>query len=192
MPNRPRAPTITVDTTAVGSSNPDAQIPMQTLSNPTSPQEATADPNLLNPNSAGNFLSVPSLSPSVSSTLGGDTFAGPGSRQSSDAGRSYFGGDATNDFLKPEDALRPDPGTEADFKVENNPFAFAPGHLGKLYNPKSLAAFSALGGAEGLEKGLRTNLRSGLNSSEQHLDGHISFEDATVTELSAKPKGVHE
>ncbi|KAL4973546.1 hypothetical protein BDW66DRAFT_153732 [Aspergillus desertorum] len=61
-----------------------------------------------------------------------------------------------------EGALRPDPGTEADFHVDNNPFAYSPGQLNKLLNPKSLPAFVALGGLTGLANGLRTDLRAGL------------------------------
>ncbi|KAH7371431.1 E1-E2 ATPase-domain-containing protein [Pyrenochaeta sp. MPI-SDFR-AT-0127] len=78
------------------------------------------------------------------------------------------------------DALIPDPGTEADFHVENNPFAFSPGQLGKLINPKSLAAFHALGGIAGLEKGLRTDIKAGLSVDECSLDGLVSFEEATT------------
>jgi hypothetical protein len=34
---------------------------------------------------------------------------------------------------------------QKDFVVENNPFAFSPGQLNKLLNPKSLPAYKALG-----------------------------------------------
>jgi Ca2+-transporting ATPase len=44
------------------------------------------------------------------------------------------------EVLNDKDALKPDPGTEADFEVENNKFAFSPGQLGKLYNPKSVSS----------------------------------------------------
>lgn len=93
-----------------------------------------------------------------------------------------FAGDAPQavDVLADDEALKPDPGTEADFTRENNPFAFTPGQLGKMFNPKSLGAFHALGGLTGLEKGLRTSCQSGLSSDEQQLDGAISFEDATT------------
>ncbi len=84
-------------------------------------------------------------------------------------------------YDSPEDALRPDPGGEKDFDVSNNPFAFTPGQLNKLLNPKSLSAYKALGGLRGLEKGLRTNLRAGLSVDEIHLDGQVSFEQATRT-----------
>ncbi|KAJ4858062.1 e1-E2 ATPase domain-containing protein [Trichoderma breve] len=68
---------------------------------------------------------------------------------------------------QPEDSiLRPNPGEEHLFDVENNPFAFSPGQLGKLINPKSVAAFVALGGLFGLEKGLWTNCRAGLESEQ--------------------------
>ncbi|KAH6997652.1 hypothetical protein BKA56DRAFT_469368 [Ilyonectria sp. MPI-CAGE-AT-0026] len=75
------------------------------------------------------------------------------------------------------DALTPDPGTEDMFKVEHNQFAFAPGHLSKLLNPKSLSAFYALGGLDGLEKGLRTDRKAGLSVDETTLDGEVTFED---------------
>jgi P-type Ca2+ transporter type 2C len=80
---------------------------------------------------------------------------------------------------RPEDALRPDRGNEKDFEVSNNPFAFSPGQLNKLLNPKSLAAFQALGGLRGLEKGLRTSITAGLSVDEARLDGSISFGEAT-------------
>lgn len=76
-------------------------------------------------------------------------------------------------------ALRPDPGSEADFEVANNKFAFSPGQLNKLLNPKSLQAYAALGGIRGIEVGLRTNLQSGLSADESSLDGAVSFEEAT-------------
>jgi Ca2+-transporting ATPase len=75
------------------------------------------------------------------------------------------------------DALTPDPGTEDMFLVEDNQFAFSPGQLSKLLNPKSLNAFYALGGLTGLEKGLRSNRHSGLSLDETTLDGAVAFED---------------
>lgn len=61
------------------------------------------------------------------------------------------------------EALQPDPGTEADFQRENNPFEFTPGQMGKLINPKSLGAFHALGGLVGLEKGLKADRDAGIS-----------------------------
>jgi Ca2+-transporting ATPase len=92
-----------------------------------------------------------------------------------------------NGILSDEDALKPDPGTEADFEVENNKFAFSPGQLGKMLNPKSLGAFHALGGLDGLEKGLRTDRRAGLSVDEQHWDDVVTFEDATHTRPRQSP-----
>ncbi|KAF4971472.1 hypothetical protein FSARC_1700 [Fusarium sarcochroum] len=66
-------------------------------------------------------------------------------------------------FLDIPDALNPDPGTEDLFEVERNPFAFSPGQLSKLLKPKSLNAFYALGGLNGLERGLRTDRTTGLS-----------------------------
>ncbi|KAL3456863.1 hypothetical protein BJX64DRAFT_296343 [Aspergillus heterothallicus] len=83
-----------------------------------------------------------------------------------------------------EEALRPDPGTEADFVVENNPFAYSPGQLNKLLNPKSLAAFVALGGLSGLVSGLHTDLRSGLSTNETSVaDGKSGASDAFADRL---------
>ncbi|ROW08442.1 hypothetical protein VMCG_03140 [Cytospora schulzeri] len=88
------------------------------------------------------------------------------------------------------DALKPDQGKEDDFEVEDNPFAFSPGELSKMFNPKSLAAFFKLGGLAGLEKGLRSNRAAGLGIDENHLDGKITFTDATGTnKAKAEPVG---
>ncbi|KKP05770.1 Ca2+-transporting ATPase [Trichoderma harzianum] len=86
---------------------------------------------------------------------------------------------------QPEDSiLRPNPGEEHLFDVENNPFAFSPGQLGKLMNPKSVAAFVALGGLLGLEKGLWTNCRAGLGIDEHYIVQSITFDQATTAHLS--------
>lgn len=85
-------------------------------------------------------------------------------------------------FQDSENALTPDPGTEADFEVQDNKFAFSPGQLNKMLNPKSLPAFTALGGIQGLERGLRTDVTAGLSIDEGHLDGSISFQDVTKSQ----------
>ena len=89
------------------------------------------------------------------------------------------------DILQDSDALTPDPGTEADFEVQDNKFAFSPGQLNKLINPKSLAAFHALGGLAGLERGLRTSRVSGLSVDELGLDGTVSFDTAVQAGAAA-------
>lgn len=167
---RSRAPTITVDTSAAG--------PPSSPSIPLRPyvDEAHSPPS--------QFLSVPGTSQHHRSnsfeSASSDTFIAVPSVGSA--------ADSTSDLL-PENynPLGPDPGTEADFVVENNPFAFTPGHLSKLINPKNLRVFRALGGIVGLEKGLRTNLASGLSSDEAHLDGHVSLEDATSASPESSP-----
>ncbi len=93
---------------------------------------------------------------------------------------SIGSGSAVTDVFDHEDALKPDPGTEADFQVENNSFAFVPGQLNKLQNPKSLPAFAALGGLSGLESGLRTNISTGLSVDETVLDGTVTFGEAVT------------
>jgi Ca2+-transporting ATPase len=81
--------------------------------------------------------------------------------------------------MNDETALKPDQGNEDDFKVENNPFAYTPGMLNKMFNPKSLAAFYKLGGLAGMEKGLRSDRHAGLSMDEAHLEGAVSFDEAT-------------
>lgn len=78
-----------------------------------------------------------------------------------------------------QDALKPDPGSEKDFTVQDNKFAFSPGQLNKLLNPKSLAAYAALGGIRGIEHGLRTDIETGLSVDESNLSGNVSFEEAS-------------
>ncbi|PSN62507.1 calcium-translocating P-type ATPase [Corynespora cassiicola Philippines] len=88
----------------------------------------------------------------------------------------------------PEASLRPDPGTEADFEVDNNPFAFAPGHLNKLLNPKSLAAYQALGGLEGIAKGLQADIHAGLSVDETSAPRRVSFHEAVSAQPSTESK----
>lgn len=82
-------------------------------------------------------------------------------------------------IMKDADALKPDQGKESDFVVKDNPFAYSPGQLTKMFNPKSLSAFYQLGGLVGMEKGLRTNRNTGLSLDEKYLDGEVSFETVT-------------
>ncbi|KAI1637842.1 calcium-translocating P-type ATPase [Biscogniauxia mediterranea] len=89
----------------------------------------------------------------------------------SDCGSSVLGVDV-------ESALRPDPGTEADFEVKDNPFAFSPGQLNKLLNPKSLDAFRALGGLTGIARGLQTDIDAGLSIDETSVRSNVTFEQA--------------
>ncbi|KAL4894006.1 hypothetical protein BDV59DRAFT_176633 [Aspergillus ambiguus] len=231
---RERAPTITIDTSAV-TQNPDQSIPPPQIvpppsqpslhidnvevdtrallngdsitpseglspasirsftssdlrdhdSRPTSPHNYSSPTSkMTEPTSNSNYLSVPGArsrgnslesedtSPS-SGSYGGDTYIGTSGSQGSRADLTR------NVLLDDEEALRPDPGREQDFDVEDNRFAFSPGQLNKLLNPKNLGALHALGGLRGLEKGLRTDLNSGLSLDETKLEGSISFEDAT-------------
>ena len=91
------------------------------------------------------------------------------------------------DDLSPEEALRPDKIDQKDFEVANNPFAFSPGQLNKTLNPKSLAAYRALGGLRGLERGLKTDVIAGLSVDEVSISEKISFEEATQSARSKKP-----
>ena len=82
--------------------------------------------------------------------------------------------------MNDKEALKPAAGTGADFKMKDSKFAFSPGQLSKLLNPKSLSTFRALGGLAGLEKGLRTDRQRGLSSDETVLDGYMSFDGTNV------------
>ena len=237
---RQRAPTITIDTSAVSPPLLEGDaLPLQYLSNgpqasqgerkqrhgdhhdmhldheptDTSPTELRAahsfesrDSRPISPHNVSsptskwsdlqpqNFLSVPvarSRGNSVDSdeaghsptSYGGDTFIpSPASSANGDATRNLTNSNSNDNLIDDEQALKPDPGTENDFHVEDNRFAFSPGQLSKLLNPKSLGAFHALGGLKGLEKGLRTNCKSGLSIDEKYLEGTVSFEDAKTVD----------
>lgn len=158
-------------------------------SRPTSPHNVSSPVLALGERGAG-FLSVPSA----------DARTRQNSVDSEDANRSlYSHGETTvvasnstqtdkyktsslsNDkVMKDEKALKPDTGTEKDFEVANNPFAFTPGQLNKMFNPKSLPAFYQLGGLRGLEKGLRSDRKSGLSPDENILSGQVTFDQATA------------
>ena len=105
-----------------------------------------------------------------------NTSSSPGDRSTNGDGNKK----SHTDILPDEEALLPDPGSEAEFEVTDNKFAFSPGQMGKLLNPKNLGGFHAVGGLVGLEKGLRTSRSSGLNWDEQYLDGTVTLQDATT------------
>ncbi|KAL2130649.1 hypothetical protein VTI74DRAFT_6112 [Chaetomium olivicolor] len=220
---RPRAPTITIDTTAVSpgaAPEPEVDGGSQAISHsPVSPTSShkrslsqsrpevpgarnseardsrpTSPHNVSNPFSFRGtgpnqgFLAVPSTRPrqdSVNSddarsltSSQGDTVIG-GSSSGEKSGPSFRDRSANQRIMDDENALKPDQGKEDDFKVEDNPFAFSPGMLGKMFDPKSLSAFWKLGGLAGIEKGLRSNRHTGLSMDETSLPGSVSFEDAT-------------
>lgn len=244
---RERAPTITIDTSAVSPSSDTGNPPIQILSGPSRPSlqlstdtvEATetngysngsstsptdarspvsvrsntsfeardrddrptsphnvSSPKIKSSEAHSHFLSVPGTrsrgnslesedTSQTSSTYGGDTYVPTTSHES----RSDL---TKNANVDDEDALTPDPGRESEFEVEDNRFAFSPGQLNKLLNPKSFAAFRAMGGLRGLEKGLRTDVRSGLSADETTLDGTVTFEDVVGAESlpkTASPTG---
>lgn len=95
--------------------------------------------------------------------------------------------EAVYDDVPLSEALVPDPRNEADFLIENNCFAFSPGQLNKMQNPKSLAAFHALGGLQGLERGLRTDLDAGLSNDEARLEGTVDFQQVTPPLYNKRP-----
>ncbi|KIV88341.1 calcium-translocating P-type ATPase, PMCA-type [Exophiala mesophila] len=166
-------------------------------SRPTSPHNVSSPRGqALDGAGAQTFLSVPGSRArgtsveselSQSSDYGGETqIESLASTAGDPLSKSSFSNN--NEIMNDESALHPDPGTEDDFKVENNKFAFSPGQLNKMINPKSLAAFHALGGLGGLEKGLRTNRHTGLSSDEVGLDGTVDFSDAVQAGVVSNEK----
>lgn len=227
-PGRPRAPTITIDTSADSTDLTDR--PRQSLGSPT---DLTASPTTLYPDMpqpsgasqsssrpdfrpshsfesvrdsrpqsphnvsspvaargkgpSHNFLAVPSHPRSRQNSVDssdytssqGETAVGTASTWQGEKKVSSAGEPTHEQIMNDADALKPDAGKEAEFNVENNPFAFSPGQLSKMFNPKSLAAFWALGGLKGIEKGLRSNRETGLSLDEKQLDGAVSFDQVT-------------
>ncbi|KAL9114998.1 MAG: hypothetical protein Q9227_001242 [Pyrenula ochraceoflavens] len=163
-------PIITIDT-------------MQRPRSPTLPQDSNTTP--VSPSSDGTLLTPQAPVSPGGRSLDGETLRSrSGSFQSTDFSLRTRSDSVNTAVAKSEfddeDALRPDKGNEKDFDVERNPFAFSPGQLNKLLNPKSLAAFKALGGLSGLERGLRTDISSGLSVDETRLEGQVSFEESTT------------
>ncbi|KAL8859356.1 MAG: hypothetical protein Q9178_004034 [Gyalolechia marmorata] len=242
-PRRQRAPTITLDTSAV--SPPlleDDSFPLRPVSNQThatqgdhgtdqdptlaqqsiqqpSPSELRVTPsfdsrdsrptsphNVSSPTSKWTgqpqgFLSVPNPRSRKNSVDTEDSNHSPssfgeGTCPSSSPASSALGDSpqqtstrhSNDNIMNDEEALKPDPGTEADFEVEDNKFAFVPGQLSKLLNPKSFSAFYALGGLKGIEKGLRTDRDAGLSLDEKYLDGTVTFDAAVEAAGSSEPK----
>lgn len=129
------------------------------------------------PSTRSRVNSVDSEEPGQSpTTYGGETSVTSLSSTAEDRASTAQGNNGN--IINDGEALKPDPGTESEFSVQNNKFAFSPGQLSKLINPKSFAAFHAVGGLKGLEKGLRTDRLAGLSLDEKELDDSISFDQA--------------
>ncbi|KAI5856728.1 plasma membrane calcium-transporting ATPase [Durotheca rogersii] len=142
--------------------------PILVVDTRTRPRSDTNETRAVTP--SGSFvsnvstISNPFLTPSASNS----PFLTP---PQSDCGSSVL-------TVDPAATLRPDPGAEDDFHVDNNPFAFSPGHLDRLQDPKSLPAFCALGGPQGIARGLQTDLHAGLSIDETSAPSSITFEQA--------------
>ncbi|KDN72049.1 putative calcium-translocating P-type ATPase [Colletotrichum sublineola] len=151
-------------------------------SRPQSPHNVSSPVATLRGNDRA-FLAVPSNLRSRQNSIDSDDMSSQGETiavLSQSTEKTMKPSHMSNDkIMNDETALRPDKGSEGDFEVENNPFAFTPGQLNKMFNPKSLAAYYALGGLTGIEKGLRTDRKAGLSLDEVHLDGRVSFSEAT-------------
>lgn len=161
-------------------------------SRPTSPHNvsSTLAPRPAERAGAPTFLSVPSILRSRQNSLEsddasrsavssqGDTIVAA-LTNATDPSKKRQSNEFSNDkIMKDPDALKPDQGSEEDFKVDNNPFAFTPGQMNKMLNPKSLSAFYKLGGLKGMEKGLQTNCKAGLSVEEVNVPKKVSYAEA--------------
>ncbi|KAI1325968.1 putative calcium P-type ATPase [Xylariaceae sp. FL0255] len=162
-------------------------------SRPTSPHNVSSPVTSRGIEKGQAFLSVPtnyrSRQNSVDSEDGARSFTSQGETMSAQPSwqgekqspaSTHDNSHITND----SEALKPDTGQEDIFNVADNPFAFSPGQLAKMFNPKSLSAFYALGGLTGIEKGLHSNRETGLSIDEVHVVKNISFAEATNRESS--------
>ncbi|KAJ5492851.1 Calcium-transporting ATPase 2 [Penicillium diatomitis] len=175
------------DTTHQKSSSPPSPSSPTSLTSPASPMSATLSPEMAI-NGDSSHLRVHSFSHRPSSSIDGETLRARSESFASSSGptlRSRASSVDPSHLAKEFDdvpvseALQSDARTAADFEVENNRFAFSPGQLNKMLNPKSLAAFYALGGLQGLERGLRTDLHAGLSIDECCLEGTVDFQQVT-------------
>ncbi|KAI3536111.1 calcium-translocating P-type ATPase [Colletotrichum costaricense] len=152
-------------------------------SRPQSPHNVSSPVATLRGNDRA-FLAVPSNLRSRQNSIDSDDMSSQGETiavLSQSTEKTMKPSPMSNEKIMNDDsALRPDKGSEGDFVAENNPFAFTPGQLNKMFNPKSLGAYYALGGLTGIAKGLRSDRKAGLSLDEVHLDGQVSFNDATA------------
>ncbi|KAJ3945382.1 plasma membrane calcium [Colletotrichum fioriniae] len=152
-------------------------------SRPQSPHNVSSPVATLRGNDRA-FLAVPSNLRSRQNSIDSDDMSSQGETiavLSQSTEKTMKPSSMSNEKIMNDDsALRPDKGSEGDFVTENNPFAFTPGQLNKMFNPKSLGAYYALGGLTGIAKGLRSDRKAGLSLDEVHLDGQVSFNDATA------------
>jgi len=154
--------------------NPDHPDPARLMVHNSSHQPSSSiDGDTLRPRSESFTSAAPTLSPNRS-------------RTNSEVDPSYIS-EAVYDDVSLSEALTPDPRNKADFLIEDNRFAFSPGQLNKMQNPKSLAAFHALGGLQGLERGLRTDLNAGLSIDEGRLEGTVDFQQVTPSLYNNRP-----
>lgn len=159
-------------------------------SRPTSPHNVSNQFAFRGNGLSQGFLSVPNTqrsrqnslnsaddTRSITSSQGDTVVAGSSSGEKNVP--SFGDSPEVDRIVSDTNALQPDNGKEDDFKVDDNPFAFSPGMLNKMFDPKSLSAFWKLGGLAGIEKGLRSDRKTGLSLDETSLAGSVSFEEAT-------------
>ncbi|KAL4810503.1 hypothetical protein BDV18DRAFT_131132 [Aspergillus unguis] len=116
----------------------------------------------------------------VSNVSNAETIANSEAPSKMGSPKGKFSNDLSDiDDVPLSQALNPDPQQLQDFDVQDNRFPFSPGQLNKMLNPKSLAAYHALGGLSGLEQALRTDLKSGLSDDERRLMGRVVYSPDT-------------
>ncbi|KAF2664885.1 calcium-translocating P-type ATPase [Microthyrium microscopicum] len=163
-PKRPRAPTITVDTSAVSDAPHTEPEPSSAFISPLG-RDTLAIPGRARGDSVNSNTSQ--------STTGSHTVVNSPSP-------SHRNSDVTHiaDIKSEDDVWKPEDEKEgALFYDENSPFGVTRGHLSKLLPRKDKRAFYHLRGITGLASALRTNPKTGLPSDEEYLKGEMSFDD---------------
>ena len=140
--SRPRAPTITIDTSAAAPAT--ENIPL------------ASSPGMLDVPNPDNLLTAKRSFDSQSGTYVGTPSA-----------NSF---ESSSDLINDPDALKPNNPNDALFNVPNNPFDTTPGKLSKLLDPKSYAAFYALGGVAGIAKAVKSSLQDGLDGNASPIE----------------------
>lgn len=107
----------------------------------------TVDTSNVSNDKQDNEMSSPSKSPGNTNSLAVPQNRARGSSLDS---ASSAGGSSQTYSETDGDPLAAREGDDEAFEVENNPFAYAPGQMSRLYNPKNIDAFKAMGGLLGL------------------------------------------
>lgn len=146
---RPRAPTITIDTTNL------------------QPVDQESRLNFFHENSSATpegRLTVP-VDEGHSPSVDVDNVDTGAESMNSTSGIQSFDQHSTDELL----------GLNENDSTTKSPFAFSPSQLLRLIDPKSLEVFRAMGGLEGITRGVYSDSKAGLNPDETSLTGKTTI-----------------